>query len=101
MSGAGCQPGRLAVRSGLPLWTSWLPHLSIVPPRTVLSPVDSVRSRPVDGERAVSDGTLPRSRGPREACFVGWGVGGVLGEAGGGGFWRSAVPDGAASNLTA
>src|SRR5215469_6122610 len=29
--------------------------------------------------------TLPRDRGPREACFVGWEVGGVPGEAGGGG----------------
>ena len=27
----------------------------------------------------------PATRGPREACFAGWGVGGVPGEAGGGG----------------
>src|SRR5262249_23741531 len=36
--------------------------------------------------------TLPRARGPREACFAGWEVGGVPGEAGGGGHETSRLP---------
>jgi len=39
----------------------------------------------VIGARSARRQTLPRDRGLREACFVGWGVGGVPGKAGGGG----------------
>src|SRR5262249_55029965 len=41
--------------------------------------------REVGGVPGEAGGGGPRDRGPREAWFVGWGVGGVPGEAGGGG----------------
>src|SRR5215510_8528453 len=51
-------------------------------PRTPRGRPSQGFSRPQGARKGVP---LPRDRGPREACFAGWEVGGVPGAAGGGG----------------
>src|SRR5215831_14691482 len=58
-----------------------------MPTRTGVNQVATatISPREVGGVPGEAGGGGSRARGPREACFAGWDVGGVPGEAGGGG----------------